>query len=66
MLPSGDARIIRVDSRSCVEKEGLYLDMNSLLIASLGFTLFILCPRMAGMANVIANATNGWISRETC
>jgi hypothetical protein len=32
--------------------------MNTLLIASVGFALFILCPRMAGMANVIANETN--------
>ena len=31
--------------------------MNPLLIASIAFALFILCPRMAGMANVIANAT---------
>lgn len=39
--------------------------MNPLLIASVGFALFILCPRMAGMANVIANSTNAnliWIS----
>jgi hypothetical protein len=32
--------------------------MNTLLIASVGLALFILCPRMAGMANVIASATN--------
>ena len=32
--------------------------MNTLLIASVGFALFILCPWMAGMANVIAGATN--------
>jgi hypothetical protein len=32
--------------------------MNQLFIASLGFALFILCPRMAGMANVISRATN--------
>lgn len=32
--------------------------MNTLLLASVGFAPFILCPRMAGMANVIANATN--------
>jgi hypothetical protein len=32
--------------------------MNTLLVASVGFALFILCPRMAGMANVIARATN--------
>lgn len=32
--------------------------MNPLLVASLGFALFILCPGMAGMADVIANATN--------
>jgi len=31
--------------------------MTQSLIASVGFALFILCPRMAGMANVIANAT---------
>jgi len=31
--------------------------VNTLLIASAAFALFILCPRMAGMANVIANAT---------
>lgn len=33
-------------------------NINPLLIASVGFALFILCPRMAGMANIIANATN--------
>jgi hypothetical protein len=31
--------------------------MSTALIASGAFALFILCPRMAGMANVIANAT---------
>ncbi len=31
--------------------------MPQALIASIGFALFILCPRMAGMANVIAGAT---------
>jgi hypothetical protein len=31
--------------------------MSQSVIASVGFALFILCPRMAGMANVIANAT---------
>jgi hypothetical protein len=31
--------------------------MPQSIIASIGFALFILCPRMAGMANVIANAT---------
>ena len=31
--------------------------MTKSLVASVGFALFILCPRMAGMANVIANAT---------
>jgi hypothetical protein len=31
--------------------------MSQSLIASVAFALFILCPRMAGMANVIANAT---------
>jgi hypothetical protein len=32
--------------------------MNPLILASIGFALFILCPRMAGMANVIAGSTN--------
>jgi len=32
--------------------------MNPLLVASVGFALFILCPRMAGMANVISRATS--------
>lgn len=32
--------------------------MNTLLIASVGFALFILCPRMAGIANIIAGASN--------
>ncbi len=31
--------------------------MPSLLVVSLAFALFIVCPRMAGMTNVIANAT---------
>jgi hypothetical protein len=31
--------------------------MSQLLVASVGFAPFILCPRMAGMANVIANST---------
>jgi len=31
--------------------------MTQSLVASVAFALFILCPRMAGMANVIANAT---------
>ena len=31
--------------------------MSQSIIASIGFALFILCPRMAGMANVIANST---------
>jgi len=31
--------------------------VNALLVASAAFALFILCPRMAGMANVIADAT---------
>ena len=31
--------------------------MNTLLIVSLAFALFIVCPRMAGMTNVITNAT---------
>ena len=31
--------------------------MNPLLVASIAFALFILCPRMAGMANTIARAT---------
>ena len=29
----------------------------SLLIVSVAFALFIVCPRMAGMTNVITNAT---------
>jgi hypothetical protein len=33
------------------------MQMSQLLVASVGFALFILCPRMAGMANVIANST---------
>ncbi|RUM34274.1 MAG: hypothetical protein DSY33_02610 [Archaeoglobus sp.] len=32
--------------------------MRNLLIASLAFALFIICPRMAGMTSVIANSTN--------
>jgi len=32
--------------------------MNNLLVASIGFALFIVCPRMAGMANVIAKSSN--------
>lgn len=32
--------------------------MNQLFLASLGFSLFIPCPRMAGMANVVARSTN--------
>jgi len=32
--------------------------MKELLIASVAFSLFILCPRMAGMANIIANASH--------
>lgn len=31
--------------------------MNSLLIVSVAFALFIVCPRMAGMTNVITNET---------
>lgn len=31
--------------------------MEPLLIVSVAFALFIVCPRMAGMANVITNAT---------
>jgi hypothetical protein len=31
--------------------------MPQLLIAAVAFAFFILCPRMAGMANVIANAS---------
>ncbi len=31
--------------------------MNPLLIASIALALFIVCPRMAGMVNVIAGAT---------
>ena len=29
-----------------------------LLIAALAFAFFILCPRMAGITSIIANATN--------
>jgi hypothetical protein len=32
--------------------------MNNVLVASIGFALFIVCPRMAGMANVIAKSSN--------
>jgi hypothetical protein len=32
--------------------------MKELIIASAAFALFILCPRMAGMTNVISNATH--------
>lgn len=32
--------------------------MSQLLVASVGFALLILCPRMAGMANVIARSTD--------
>ena len=31
--------------------------METLLIVSVAFALFIVCPRMAGMTNVITNAT---------
>lgn len=31
--------------------------MNKLMLVSIAFALFIVCPRMAGMANVIANHT---------
>ncbi|CAD7769911.1 MAG: hypothetical protein KCCBMMGE_02267 [Candidatus Methanoperedenaceae archaeon GB37] len=31
--------------------------MHSLLIVSVAFALFIICPRMAGMTNVITRAT---------
>jgi len=31
--------------------------MQTLLIVSVAFALFIVCPRMAGMTNVITNAT---------
>jgi len=31
--------------------------MSQLLIAAVAFAFFILCPRMAGMASVIANAS---------
>ena len=31
--------------------------MPQLLVAAVAFAFFILCPRMAGMANVIANAS---------
>ncbi len=32
--------------------------MRELFIAALAFSLFIVCPRMAGMTNVIASSTN--------
>ena len=32
--------------------------MKELLIASVAFALFILCPRMAGMTKVISDASN--------
>ena len=32
--------------------------MRELLIASSAFALFVICPRMAGMTNVIAGATH--------
>lgn len=32
--------------------------MKELLITSVAFSLFILCPRMAGMANVISDASH--------
>ena len=32
--------------------------MRELLIASVAFALFILCPRMAGMTKVISDASN--------
>ena len=32
--------------------------IKELIIASAAFALFILCPRMAGMTNVISNATH--------
>jgi hypothetical protein len=32
--------------------------MKELIIASAAFALFILCPRMAGMTNVISDATH--------
>jgi uncharacterized membrane protein len=31
--------------------------MKELLIASVAFALFILCPRMAGMTNIISDAS---------
>lgn len=33
------------------------LKMNSFLLTSIAFSFFIVCPRMAGMANVISNST---------
>ena len=33
------------------------IQITQSLVASVAFALFVLCPRMAGMANVIANAT---------
>ena len=32
--------------------------MKELLIASTAFALFVICPRMAGMTNIIASATH--------
>ena len=32
--------------------------MKELFIASIAFALFILCPRMAGMTNIISNASS--------
>jgi hypothetical protein len=31
--------------------------MGSVLLTSLAFALFVICPRMAGMTNIIAKAT---------
>jgi hypothetical protein len=33
-------------------------EMKELLIASITFALFILCPRMAGMTNIISDASH--------
>ena len=42
------------------EKSGLSggIEMKELLIASTAFSLFIICPRIAGVTNVIAGATS--------
>lgn len=39
--------------------------MSQLLIAAIAFAFFIPCPRMAGMANVIANASKVNLIKES-